>query len=49
MVNILLKEKPFTREWFKTYALLVGGAFILALGYSCFMAPYKIVPDCLAT
>ena len=44
MVNILLKEKPFTREWFKTYALLVGGAFILALGYSCFMAPYKIVP-----
>lgn len=44
MVNILLKEKPFTREWFRTYALLVGGAFVLALGYSCFMAPYKIVP-----
>lgn len=44
MVNILLKEKPFTREWFKTYALLIGGAFVLALGYSCFMAPYKIVP-----
>lgn len=44
MVSTLLKEKPFTREWFKTYALLVGGAFILALGYSCFMAPYKIVP-----
>ena len=44
MVNILLKEKPFTREWFRTYALLVVGAFVLALGYSCFMAPYKIVP-----
>ena len=44
MVSTLLKEKPFTRGWFKTYALLVGGAFILALGYSCFMAPYKIVP-----
>ena len=44
MVNILLKEKPFTREWFRTYALLIGGAFVLALGYSCFMAPYKIVP-----
>lgn len=44
MVNIVLKEKPFTREWFQTYALLIGGAFVLALGYSCFMAPYKIVP-----
>ena len=44
MNRILLKEKPFTKEWFKTYALLVGGAFVLALGYSCFMAPYKIVP-----
>ena len=44
MVNILLKEKPFTRQWFRTYALLIGGAFVLALGYSCFMAPYKIVP-----
>lgn len=39
-----LKEKPFTKEWFKTYVLLVGGAFVLALGYSCFMSPYKIVP-----
>lgn len=44
MGHLLLKEKPFTREWFRTYALLVGGAFVLALGYSCFMAPYKIVP-----
>ena len=44
MSKILLKEKPFTKEWFQTYALLVGGAFVLALGYSCFMAPYKIVP-----
>ena len=44
MAFSLMKEKPFTKEWFKTYALLVGGAFVLALGYSCFMAPYKIVP-----
>jgi uncharacterized membrane-anchored protein YitT (DUF2179 family) len=27
-----------------TYALLAGGAFVLAFGYSCFMAPYRIVP-----
>lgn len=44
MTRILLKEKPFTKEWFRTYTLLVFGALILALGYSCFMAPYKIVP-----
>jgi uncharacterized membrane-anchored protein YitT (DUF2179 family) len=40
----LLKERPFSREWFVTYALLAGGAFVLAFGYSCFMAPYRIVP-----
>ncbi|MDR1274613.1 MAG: YitT family protein [Odoribacteraceae bacterium] len=40
----LLKERPFSREWFMTYALLAGGAFVLAFGYSCFMAPYRIVP-----
>lgn len=43
-LNVFFKEKPFTKEWFKTYALLIGGAFVLAFGYSCFMAPYKIVP-----
>jgi len=40
----LLKERPFSRKWFETYALLVAGAFVLALGYSCFMSPYRIVP-----
>ncbi|MDR0544468.1 MAG: YitT family protein [Odoribacteraceae bacterium] len=44
MTLSLFKEKPFSREWFSTYALLAGGAFILAFGYSCFMAPYRIVP-----
>jgi uncharacterized membrane-anchored protein YitT (DUF2179 family) len=44
MVFSLLKERPFSREWFATYALLAGGAFVLAFGYSCFMAPYRIVP-----
>ena len=39
-----LKEKRFSREWFVAYVLLVGGAFVLAFGYSCFMAPYRIVP-----
>jgi uncharacterized membrane-anchored protein YitT (DUF2179 family) len=44
MAFSFLREKPFSREWFVTYALLAGGAFVLAFGYSCFMAPYKIVP-----
>jgi uncharacterized membrane-anchored protein YitT (DUF2179 family) len=44
MAFSLLKERPFSREWFTTYALLAGGAFVLAFGYSCFMSPYRIVP-----
>ena len=35
MVNILLKEKPFTREWFGRMRYSSG--LVLALGYSCFM------------
>lgn len=44
MVVKISREKPFSKEWFATYALLVGGAFVLAFGYSCFMSPYRIVP-----
>ena len=44
MVFSFTKDRPFSKKWCSTYALLIGGAFILALGYSCFMAPYKIVP-----
>ncbi|MDR2980534.1 MAG: YitT family protein [Bacteroidales bacterium] len=40
----LLKDKPFTKEWFISYGSLVLGTFILALGYAYFMTPYKIIP-----
>ena len=32
MVNILFKRKPFTREWFRTYALLIGGGAFVSTG-----------------
>jgi uncharacterized membrane-anchored protein YitT (DUF2179 family) len=37
-------EKLFSRAWFKSYALIVIGSFILAAGFVYFIAPYKIVP-----
>ncbi|MDD4847946.1 MAG: YitT family protein [Bacteroidales bacterium] len=40
----LFKEKIFSKSWFISYASLVLGTFILALGYAFFMTPYKIVP-----
>ncbi|WP_298616855.1 YitT family protein [uncultured Odoribacter sp.] len=38
------KEKIFSAAWFRTYGLLVIGSFVLAMGYTFFMTPYKIVP-----
>jgi len=40
----LVKEKLFTREWFKNYSLILAGSFIMAAGYVFFITPYKIVP-----
>ena len=37
------KEKLFSRSWFKSYALIVAGAFILACGFVFFINPYNIV------
>lgn len=39
-----IKEKAFTKKWFISYGTLVLGTFILAIGYSFFMTPYKIIP-----
>ena len=39
-----IKEKAFTKKWFVSYGTLVLGTFILAIGYSFFMTPYKIIP-----
>lgn len=40
----LFKEKIFSKSWFISYASLLLGTFILALGYAFFMTPYKIIP-----
>ncbi len=40
----VLKEKPFSKKWIISYLYLVFGTFILAIGYSFFMTPYKIIP-----
>jgi len=40
----IVKEKLFTREWFKNYSLILVGSFIMAAGYVFFITPYKIVP-----
>ncbi|MFP4060227.1 MAG: YitT family protein [Bacteroidales bacterium] len=38
------KDKLFSGEWFKNYALILTGSFILAAGFVYFITPYKIVP-----
>jgi uncharacterized membrane-anchored protein YitT (DUF2179 family) len=43
-MTFITKEKPFSREWFKVYSLIILGSLILAAGYVFFITPYKIVP-----
>lgn len=38
------KEKPFSRQWFYAYTLILIGAFILAAGFVLFITPHKLVP-----
>ncbi|MCT4616469.1 MAG: YitT family protein [Marinifilaceae bacterium] len=38
------KEKIFSREFFLTYAYLLGGCFVFALGAVLFAEPYKFAP-----
>lgn len=38
------KEKIFSARWFQTYLTLFIGSFVLAMGYTFFMTPYKIIP-----
>ena len=44
MSFFILKEKPFTRKWFISHALILVGSFILASGFVLFITPYKIIP-----
>ena len=38
------KEKLFSFKWFKSYALITVGTFLVAVGYVLFISPNKIVP-----
>ena len=38
------KEKLFSIAWFKSYALIAVGTFLVAVGYVLFISPNKIVP-----
>ncbi|MFZ5941069.1 MAG: YitT family protein [Bacteroidota bacterium] len=40
----LTPEKVFSKKWFKNYALIVIGTFIMACGYVFFITPNRIVP-----
>jgi uncharacterized membrane-anchored protein YitT (DUF2179 family) len=43
-LGFIVKYRPFSFGWFKAYALIIAGAFIIAAGYVLFITPHKIVP-----
>lgn len=43
-MSYLIAEKPFSKEWFKSYSLITLGAFVLAAGFVLFIDPHKIAP-----
>jgi uncharacterized membrane-anchored protein YitT (DUF2179 family) len=43
-MEFILKYRLFSPRWFKAYALIIIGAFIIAAGYVLFITPYRIVP-----
>jgi uncharacterized membrane-anchored protein YitT (DUF2179 family) len=40
----LVKEKIFSKDWFKAYSFILIGAFVMAVGYVLFISPYKFAP-----
>jgi uncharacterized membrane-anchored protein YitT (DUF2179 family) len=42
--SIFQKEKLFSAKWFKSYALIAVGTFLISVGYVLFISPDKIVP-----
>jgi len=38
------KEKLFSLNWFKSYALIAVGTLLISVGYVYFISPNKIVP-----
>ena len=41
---IFQSEKIFSGTWFKSYALIAVGTFLVSVGYVLFISPNKIVP-----
>lgn len=39
-----LREQIFSPRWWRSWAMVVGGAFVLAAGFALFINPYYIVP-----
>ena len=42
--SIFQPEKIFSAKWFKSYALIAIGTFLVSVGYVMFISPDKIVP-----
>jgi len=42
--SIFQPEKIFSAKWFKSYALITIGTFLVSVGYVMFISPDKIVP-----
>lgn len=43
-MGLNINEKIFSAKWFRDYAFITIGAFIMAVGYVYFISPHKIVP-----
>lgn len=43
-MGFIVRYRPLSTKWFKAYALIVAGAFIIAAGYVLFITPHRIVP-----
>ena len=43
-MSFIVRYRPLSSKWFKAYALIVAGAFIIAAGYVLFITPHRIVP-----
>jgi len=43
-MKIITKEKFLSKDWIVAYGLILSGAFIMAVGFVFFIAPYKFAP-----
>jgi uncharacterized membrane-anchored protein YitT (DUF2179 family) len=43
-MGFIIKYRFLSAAWFRAYALIIAGAFIIAAGYVFFITPHRIVP-----